>query len=90
MTKEDLIKIGFKPAKYYNVMNSVFYDLGRNRHLSAGNVGTPNEILFIYETDENFSTEINELICLHNYDYDGSLTIEKVQAIINAIKMNSK
>ena len=86
MTNEDLISIGFKPMPHYTVANSVVYDLGRDRQLSAGCVGTPNETLFIMELkEEEDNTIICDLVCLHNYDYDGYLTIEKVKGLISLI-----
>ena len=86
MTNEDLISIGFKPMPHYTVANSVVYDLGRDRHLSAGCVGTPNETLFVMELkEEEDNIIICDLVCLHNYDYDGYLTIEKVKGLISLI-----
>lgn len=85
MTNDDLIVIGFQKIPHFTIANSVIYPLGRHRHLSAGCVGTPNEMLWICETNDQDGTLVTDLICLHNYDYDGSLTIEKVQNIINAI-----
>lgn len=85
MTNEDLIKIGFKKIPHFTVANSVTYDLGRHRYLSAGCVGTPNEALWIYTTNVLDQTKINDIVCLHNWDYDKALTIKKVKAIINAI-----
>ena len=85
MTNDDLILIGFKEIPHFTVSNSVTYSLGRHRQLSAACVGTPNEMLFITLTDDKYEYKITDLICLHNYDYDGYLTIEKVKNIINAI-----
>ena len=86
MTNEDLISIGFKPMPHYTVANSVVYDLGRDRQLSAGCVGTPNETLFVMELkEEEDNTIICDLVCLHNYDYDDYLTIEKVKGLISLI-----
>ena len=86
MTNEDLISIGFKPMPHYTVANSVVYDLGRDRQLSAGCVGTPNETLFVMELkEEEDNIIICDLVCLHNYDYDGYLTIEKVKGLISLI-----
>ena len=82
MTNQDLIAIGFKEVPHFTVTNSVYYDLGRNRQLSAGNVGTPNEMLWICEVVDK---EITDLICIHNWDYDGPLTIEKVKTLIQVI-----
>lgn len=85
MTNKDLIEIGFEKMPHFTVANSVIYPLGRNRQLSAGSVGTPNEMLWICEIDTQNETKISDLICLHNYDYDGVLTMEKVKSIINVI-----
>ena len=85
MTNQDLIAIGFKEIPHFTITNSVVYDLGRNRQLSAGCVGTPNEMLWICETDDQNETKITDLVCIHNWDYDGALTIEKVKTLINAI-----
>lgn len=85
MTNQDLIEIGFKKIPHFTVANSVIYQLGRHRHLSAGCVGTPNEMLWICATDDNDEKIITDLICIHNYDYDGYLTIEKVKSLINII-----
>jgi hypothetical protein len=85
MTNDDLIEIGFKKIPHFTIANSVIYPLGRHRHLSAGCVGTPNEMLWICETDDQNETKINDLVCIHNWDYDGVLTIEKVKMLINTI-----
>ena len=85
MTRQDLIDIGFKEISHFTITNAVIYQLGRNRHLSAGCVGTPNEMVWICGTDHKDETKITDLICLHNYDYDGFLTKEKINNIINSI-----
>ena len=85
LTNDDLINIGFKKILHFTITNAVVYDLGRHRQLSAGSVGTPNEMLFICEIDHINPKKITDLICLHNYDYDGYLTIKKIKAIIDSI-----
>lgn len=85
MKNQDLIDIGFKEIEHYVVTDAVIYPLGRNRHLSAGCVGTPNEMLFICESEKDDKTKITDMICLHNWDYDGQLTKEKVVALIELI-----
>lgn len=85
MTNDDLIKLGFKPIPHFTVNNAVIYDLGRNRHLSAGDVGTPNEMIFIGEIDSEDDKKITDCICLHNYDYDGYVTEQKVKLLIEAL-----
>ena len=85
INNEQLKDIGFKEIPHFTITNSVIYKLGRNRHLSIGSAGTPNEMMWICSTDENDERVITDLICLHNYDYDGYLTIEKVCDLINII-----
>ena len=85
MNKNDLVKLGFEPIKTFTVMNSYAYALGRHRHLSVSNVGTPNEMMFISETSDQDEKVITDLIAIHNYDYDGYLKAEKVAALIDAI-----
>ena len=85
MTTEDLIKIGFEAIPHYTVTNSHIYKLGRNRQLSIGCVGTPNEMLFISSNEGSDKREVTDLICLHNYDYDGFLSIDKILKLIDAL-----
>ena len=79
MNNDDLIKLGFIPIPHFTIGNSVTYDLGRCRLLSASSVGTPNEMIFIIQTDDDVPSKISDIICLHNYDYDGYITEEKIK-----------
>lgn len=90
MNNQDLILIGFKEIEHFTIGNHIIYDLGRNRHLSAGSVGTPNETLYICETDIDDKKKITDLVCLHNYDFDGYLTLEKVKGLIESIGKSEK
>lgn len=83
MTRDDLLKIGFTELPHFTVMGSLIYDLGRNRQLSIGSVGTPNEMMFICDVENKPNIDV---VVLHNYDYDGYLTIEKVENLIKLIK----
>jgi len=85
LTNDDLIKIGFKEIPHFTIGNNVTYDLGRSRILSASGVGTPNEFLYICELEKDNNKKITDLICIHNYDYDGYLTLNKVQTLIKII-----
>lgn len=80
-----LIDIGFQELPHFTITNNLIYDLGRNRHLSFGSIETPNEMLFICETEEHNPQKIEGLIVLKNYDYDGQTKIEDVKIIITAI-----
>lgn len=68
--REKLKQIGFKEIPHFTVMQNLIFDLGRNRELSFGNIGTPNETLYLCELNEGVDI-ISDLICLRNYDYDG-------------------
>ena len=83
LNKEQVLELGFKELPHFTITNSLIFDLGRNRQLSIGNIGTPNEMLFIGETDNVDKRKITDLVCLSNYDYDGYLTLEKVTVLLS-------
>jgi hypothetical protein len=90
ITTDDLLEMGFKPIPHFTIGNTYTYDLGRRRDLSMNCVGTPNEMLFICEIDEKNKLKITDIICLHNYDYDGYITKEKLKTLINCIGIGEK
>jgi len=85
LSAEECLELGFERLQHFTVADNLIYQLGRNRHLSIGCVGTPNETLFICESDPKDYRKINDLICLHNYDYDGYLSKSKLQTLISSI-----
>jgi len=85
--RTELIKIGFKELPHRTIMSSLTYDLGRNRYLAFGNISTPNEMLFIYQSDKDDHRNITDIICLRNFDYDGYTNIETIKSIINLINI---
>jgi hypothetical protein len=82
MKREYLINVGFRELPHQTIGNVLIFDLGRNRHLSLSSFQTPNEVLYICERDRYNEKEITDLICIHNYDYDGYLTAEKLSLLI--------
>lgn len=84
LTRDQVKKLGFYEIPHFTVMGNLNYDLGRNRLLSIGCVGTPNECLFIGQAQED-KKGYEDLVCLHNYDYDGYITIDKLKKIISGI-----
>ena len=85
-SREELLKMGFKELPHFTIMNSLEYDLGRNRVLSVGSLGTFNEMIFLcYSEDED-----KEVIVLRNYDYDGFTSLENIKSIIEGITKNNK
>lgn len=85
MTKEDYIRLGFEPMEHYTVADALLYQLGRNRHISAGCVGTPNEMLWLCQRDDKDPRITTDLVCLHNWDYDKEMTEEKLMLLIKAL-----
>ena len=74
---------------YSTVMNSFNLDLGRDRNLSIGCVGTPNLIVFLEEVERNENGDVikkNDLICVHNWDYDGELYLHQLQNLYAVLK----
>jgi hypothetical protein len=83
--REELLKIGFKEIPHFTLMNSLIYDLGRNRQLSIGCLSEPNEMMFICESEENNNKNITDSICIHNFDYDGYISMEKIKSLIKIL-----
>lgn len=85
LTEEDCIQLGFEKHVPFSVLNRLIFSLGNDRTLLISNLGTPNEMLWIAEVvDQIFITDI---VCLHNYDYQGFLNKEKLTALINILKV---
>ena len=86
LSNQDFIELGFKPVPTYTIGNSLTYELGRCRCLGASAVGTPNEMMFIYEHSEEDSRNITDIITIHNYDYNGYMSKEKLTKLIQILK----
>ena len=80
LNREEVLKLGFEEIPHFTITNSMHYDLGRNRWLSIGDLGNPNEMMFIYECDEEDNRIITDIVALHNYD--GYLTVEKLSLLL--------
>lgn len=89
MTKEDAIELGFKPMPHFTIGDVHRFNLGRNTDLSYSSIGTPNEYIYICETEEDLTVSI-DAVCIHNYDYDGYMSKEKLSSIIMLLKQENK
>ena len=85
MLRQQLLSIGFKEIPHFTIGNNLNYDLGRFRQLSLSSIETPCEMMFITQIDDENPKKITDLVVLHNYDYDGYLTFEKVESLINLL-----
>ena len=83
MTEEDLLSIGFVKGEL-----SLKYHLARKRFISVFCVGTPNEVVYLCYRDS--VDVVDDLICVHNFDYDGYLTREKLEHLINYFEKDWK
>lgn len=87
LTEQDLLDIGFKRTSYNVSMVQIMdYSLGRKLVLSVINVGTPNEMVMLCD-DLKHEYHVPEVIAIHNYDYDWFITKERINALINALKL---
>lgn len=82
LLERQLVEIGFVKPNKENLEFSYKYHLGKGRFLSAMSIGAGNECVWLCYKDDEESKEIDDLICMHNYDYDGRLTIEKMLYLI--------
>jgi hypothetical protein len=86
MERQDLLNIGFKEIPYFTIGNSLIFDIGRFRYISVSSLGTPNEFVWICQASRKDLSKVTDLVCIHNYDYDGYITLDKVKSIIEVFK----
>ena len=82
LNNKKLEKIGFKPVEYFTVGDNMIYKLPRYRQLSISSAGTPNEIMVINDINKDNPNIIENIIVLHNYDYDGYLSESRLNDLI--------
>lgn len=82
MDRSEALEMGFKELPHPTVMNTLVYDLGRRRSISLGSLGQGNEVIYICEKSQ-VGEHYTDLVCIHNADYDGFITIERLKALID-------
>lgn len=79
LTEEIMSRI---PEAKHNPINIVIdswqIELGRNRRFSV-TVESGNQYIWLEEYDEKDYRKINDIACVFNGDYDGKLTVHKLQ-----------
>lgn len=85
LTPEWLERMGFIHNPIVLLSRQYLIKLGRDRMLSVSDAGTPNEILFIQEVD---GEKVTDLVCIHNFDYDGKLHVHQLQNLYHTITGN--
>lgn len=81
MDRKELENIGFKDVDTY--MNTLEYDFGKGRFISIDRLGTPNEVVFIGQKDEEVVTD---LVCIRRYETVGYTSLEWIKMLINILK----
>lgn len=76
LTEELLLKYGFSKLNHFTVTNSLYKPIGRDRYICIGDIDNANQMVYL-ETIIN--GKITDLVCVHNYDYDGRLYVHKLQ-----------
>lgn len=82
LTPEWLERMGFIHNPIVLISRQYLIKLGRDRMLSVSDAGTPNEIVFIQEVD---GKKVTDLVCIHNFDYDGKLHVHHLQNLFHAL-----
>ena len=85
LTEERLLKFGFEPLPFANILNSYTKSIGRNRILSVGSVATPNEMIWLCEINATDVKKIDDAICIMNYDYDKYTYAHQLQNLYFAL-----
>ena len=84
LTEEWLLKFGFEKIPHFTVHNGMKLSIGRNRYLSVGDVNNPNQMMFLCSNVKD-SNVVEDLVCVHNYDYDGWLNVHQLQNLYFAL-----
>ena len=74
---------GFKEFPHITVGDLLFFELSRRRIITVGCAETHNEMLFMSKRNDIDDKITEDCICLHNYDYDGFLTEEKLEKLLS-------
>jgi len=83
--REELIELGFKEIPHFTIGNSIYYELSRDRQLSISGLGTGNEYIFLMQFENKGDLRPSDLVCVHNFDYDGLVTIGKIKTLIEVL-----
>ena len=89
LTRQQCIDLGFEELPHATITGSIIYKLKRRRVLSLGCLGQGNEAIFLCEKSE-VGDHYTDLICLHNRDFDGLLTFDRLNMIVNFFEKLNK
>lgn len=92
--REELIELGF----IYNPSSIITHNLnyfiekkfGKIRTITLSDIGTPNEMIFFREGDARLNNQDDDLIVLHNFDYDGPITHTRIKSLMYGLTGEEK
>ena len=85
LTKEKAIEMGFKDTGIM-IGGNLEMELGRGRYLSLAHLGGPCEMFWVCWRER----DTIDTVCLHNFDYDGQLTYDKLKLLIDFFNYKNK
>ncbi len=85
LTEEWLFKFGFEKIDHFTVNNAIIKNIKANKQLSFSDIGTPNEMVFLCDINNKDSKKVDDLVCIHNYDYDGYMHVHQLQNLYFAL-----
>jgi predicted transcriptional regulator len=84
MTNEDFRKLGFKESTVLGT-KAMSFQLKSILEMVVENVGTNKEIVWLLDTNYSCALVTN-MVCIHDFTFDGHLTEKKVSALVELLK----
>ena len=85
LTEDMLLKAGGYKLPHMTVTDSVLFDIGRDRILSIGCIEDCNQMAWLQHIE---GKKVTDLVCIHNYDYDGWLYLHTFQNLFKSLTGN--
>lgn len=82
LTEDILLKAGGYKLPHMTVTDSVLFDIGRDRILSIGCIEDCNQMAWLQHIE---GKKVTDLVCIHNYDYDGWLYLHTFQNLFKSL-----
>lgn len=91
---EELINLGFEHNTISKITDDLDYYIktkfDKIRTITITDINTPNEMIFFKEGDSKKNDIDDDIVVLHNFDYDGYITIERIKALMYGLTGNDK
>ena len=84
-TYNNVTELGFAKIPTFTLLETYTLKLGRYRYLSLSSLGTPNEMIFICQTPKDDQSVVEDIVCLHNFDFDGNISLQKLSDLVKIL-----